>query len=110
MNRIHLDHNETTRPDLAVREEMLSCLHNNFGNPSSVHSFGQEARRIVDEARKSISRLTGESAVLCVAALQVSEAFKIVVEANRSGHFLQILDVWSGSFTSRRVEKEDDCP
>ncbi len=50
------------------------------------------------------------SAALCVAALQVSEAFKLLLGSNRSEYFLQVLDVWSGSFRSIRVEKDSDCP
>jgi cysteine desulfurase len=59
MDRIYLDHNATTRPDPAVREEMLACLDDVFGNPSSLHWFGQEARRIVDRSRKRVSKLIG---------------------------------------------------
>jgi len=57
MNRIYLDHNATTRPDPVVREEMFSCLDNAFGNPSSLHAFGQEARRIVDRSRNRAAKL-----------------------------------------------------
>jgi len=59
MNRIYLDHNATTRPDPAVREEMLSCLDDVYGNPSSLHSFGQEAQRVVDRSRKRAAKLIG---------------------------------------------------
>ena len=59
MNRIYLDHNATTRPDPAVQEEMLSCLDEVFGNPSSLHSFGQQARSVVDLARNRTARLIG---------------------------------------------------
>ncbi len=62
MKRIYLDHNATTRPDSAVREEMLSCLDNVFGNPSSLHFFGQEAQRVVDRARKRVAKLIGSAA------------------------------------------------
>ncbi len=61
MNRIYLDHNATTRPDPAVREEILCCLDEVFGNPSSLHSFGQEASRVVDRSRKLTARLIGAS-------------------------------------------------
>ncbi len=61
-DRIYLDHNATTRLDPAVRAEMLSCLDDVFGNPSSLHSFGQEARRVVDRARKSVAKLIGAAA------------------------------------------------
>lgn len=56
--RIYLDHNATTRLHQAVLDEMLSSL-DVFGNPSSVHSYGQEARRLVDLARRRVAKLIG---------------------------------------------------
>ena len=59
MQRIYLDHNATTRPHPAVVEEMLVCLRDGFGNPSSIHFFGQEARRVLDRARERVADLIG---------------------------------------------------
>jgi cysteine desulfurase len=61
MRRIYLDHNSTTRPDPAVVEEMLPCFGDTFGNASSLHSFGQDARRVVDRSRNRVARLIGAS-------------------------------------------------
>jgi cysteine desulfurase len=55
--RIYLDNSATTRVDEAVLEAMLPCFRENFGNASSVHIFGQEARACVEEARRSIAEL-----------------------------------------------------
>jgi cysteine desulfurase len=57
-----LDHNATTRPDSAVVVEMLSCLEESFGNPSSLHSFGQAARRVADRSRQRVADLIGSLA------------------------------------------------
>ncbi len=57
--RIYLDNSATTRVDDQVVEAMLSCFRESFGNASSVHLFGQEARAIVEEARRSIAELLG---------------------------------------------------
>ena len=57
--RIYLDNSATTRPDDLVVETMLPCLRENFGNASSVHLFGQEARAIVEAARRSVAVLLG---------------------------------------------------
>jgi len=59
MNRIYLDHNATTQPDPAVLAEMIPCLEGVYGNPSSTHGFGQEARRVVDLARQRVASLIG---------------------------------------------------
>ncbi len=62
MKRIYLDHNATTPLDPAVLEEMLPFLTEKFGNASSVHSAGQDARRAVEQARERLARLIGADA------------------------------------------------
>ena len=57
MDPIYLDHNATTQPDPAVVAEMLPCLQTVYGNPSSLHRFGQEARRVLDVARQRVASL-----------------------------------------------------
>jgi len=59
MTTIYLDHNATTPVDPAVRDEMAACLGGAPGNPSSLHSFGREARRVIDRARARAARLIG---------------------------------------------------
>src|SRR4029078_12949588 len=57
MQRIYLDHSATTPLDGRVLDAMLPFLNERFGNPSSVHSFGQEARAAVDRARRQVASL-----------------------------------------------------
>jgi cysteine desulfurase len=57
--RIYLDNSATTCVDEIVLETMLPCFRKNFGNASSVHIFGQEARTVVEEARRSVAGLLG---------------------------------------------------
>lgn len=57
MHRIYLDHNATTPVDPRVFDAMLPFLRDEFGNPSSLHWFGQTARAAVEDARADISRL-----------------------------------------------------
>jgi cysteine desulfurase len=57
--RIYLDNSATTRVDELVLEAMLPCFRENFGNASSVHIFGQEARAVVEDARRSVAELLG---------------------------------------------------
>lgn len=59
MKRIYLDHNATTPVDPRVFEAMAPLLQEVFGNPSSLHWFGQKARGAVDEARGQVATLIG---------------------------------------------------
>jgi len=61
VQRIYLDHNATTPLDPRVVEAMLLPLREDFGNPSSIHWFGQQARARIDDARASVARLLGVS-------------------------------------------------
>jgi len=59
MSLIYLDNNATTRMDPRVVEAMGPYLDEVYGNPSSVHRFGQRCRRAVDEARAAVAGLLG---------------------------------------------------
>ena len=59
MQRIYLDHNATTPPSPAVIDRMSAVLREEFGNPSSVHHFGQRAKAALDEARTAVAVLIG---------------------------------------------------
>jgi len=55
MDRIYLDHNATTPVDPEVVEAMLPWLGEGYGNASSVHSFGREAKVALEQAREQIA-------------------------------------------------------
>jgi len=57
MNRIYLDHNATTAVDSAVLDAMLPSFSSEFGNASSIHTFGQRARAAVETAREQVAAL-----------------------------------------------------
>lgn len=55
MHRIYLDHSATTPVRPEVAKIMLEYMTEKFGNPSSVHFYGREARQALDKARKQIA-------------------------------------------------------
>ncbi len=57
--RIYLDNSATTPVDPEVLEAMIPFLTEQFGNPSSIHFYGQQARAAVDRARHQVAALTG---------------------------------------------------
>ena len=57
MKKIYLDNNATTPLHPEVLEAMLPGLRENYGNPSSIHSFGRSARVQLDEAREKVAYL-----------------------------------------------------
>ena len=57
--RIYLDHNSTTPVHPAVVTAVRTSLEQQFGNASSVHAFGQDAKTVVDNARTSVAELIG---------------------------------------------------
>ena len=59
VQRIYLDHNATTPLLPAVLDRMTVVLREQFGNPSSVHHFGQQAKSAIDEARTAVADLIG---------------------------------------------------
>jgi cysteine desulfurase len=58
-NPIYLDYNATTPVDPAVLEVMLPFFKEHFGNPSSSHAYGKEAKEAVNKAREQTAKLIG---------------------------------------------------
>ncbi|RJP66026.1 MAG: cysteine desulfurase NifS [Candidatus Abyssobacteria bacterium SURF_17] len=57
MKRIYLDHNATTPMNPEVLKAMLPFFTQNFGNASSIHNFGREAREAISKAREQVAAL-----------------------------------------------------
>ena len=57
MRRVYLDHSATTPVRPEVVEAMLPYLREAYGNPSSLHQWGQEAKKAVEQAREEVARL-----------------------------------------------------
>src|SRR4029450_5457288 len=60
--RIYLDHNATTPLDPLVADRMSQAMRDVWGNASSVHHFGQQAKAALDQARGAVGALIGADA------------------------------------------------
>jgi cysteine desulfurase len=59
MKRVYLDYSATTPLDPRVLGAMTSAFSSSFGNASSVHSFGREARMLLEQSRDQVARFIG---------------------------------------------------
>lgn len=59
MRKVYLDHSATTPVRKEVADLVVEYMVDKFGNPSSIHSFGREARKALDEARERLANLIG---------------------------------------------------
>lgn len=78
-NPIFLDNNGTTLLDTRVLEVMLPYLSNQYGSPTSRHSFGRAARQALDQAREQVAEACGAhpSQVIFTASGTESDNFAI---------------------------------
>ncbi len=90
--RVYLDHNASTQVPPEVVAAMLPYLGERFGNPSSVHSFGREAREGVEIAREQIANFlrVGKDEVAFTSGGTESDnlAIKGVAGARGAGHII----------------------
>ncbi|HAQ08821.1 MAG TPA: cysteine desulfurase NifS, partial [Bacillus bacterium] len=88
MERIYLDHAATTPVHPDVLAAMVTVMEADFGNPSSIHHFGREARKILDETRHELAESIGASAINIIFTSGGTEADNLAIigyaETNRS--------------------------
>ncbi|RWZ59983.1 cysteine desulfurase [Halobacillus fulvus] len=88
MESIYLDHAATTPVHPSVIEAMIPIYEEVYGNPSSVHQFGRKARRILDEARKTMANSihAGEKEVVFTSGGTEADNLAIIGTAYANQH------------------------
>lgn len=77
---VYLDHNATTPLDRRVLRAMMPWLRQNYGNPSSLHSLGMDARQTVDDARRALAQAINATARQIVFTGGGSEADNLAIK------------------------------
>jgi cysteine desulfurase len=90
MRRVYLDSNATTAVRPEVVAAMMPVFSEHFGNPSSIHWFGQLARSLVDEARKHVAKLINAetSEIVFLSGGTEADNFAIRSIAAKGGHII----------------------
>ncbi len=88
MERIYLDHAATTPLDAAVLDVMRPYLTEHFGNPSSVHAMGRQARVALEESRARIAEALGAEPAEIVFTSGGTEADNAALALARGGHLV----------------------
>src|SRR3954451_14949736 len=83
--RTYFDHNATTPVDPAVAQTVARALEEYFGNPSSVHHFGQRAKAVLDDARSNVAELIGAEPVEIVFTRGGTEADNLAIRGAAEG-------------------------
>jgi len=90
--RIYLDHNASTAVHPEVLQAMLPYFSEYFGNPSSVHAFGRDARDGMETARERIAgflKVSKDEVVFTSGGTESDNlAIKGIAAAKRSGHII----------------------
>jgi len=81
MKKVYLDNAATTKMYPEVVQEMLRVLENEYGNPSSTHSFGRAAKNLIENSRKNIAKLINAQASEIIFTSSATEASNWILKS-----------------------------
>ncbi|MBA3957516.1 MAG: cysteine desulfurase [Parachlamydiaceae bacterium] len=84
-HKIYLDNNAATALDPRVYSAVIDCLAKDYGNPSSLHSFGRESRALITRARHTIAQYFQFKPQEVVFTSSGTEALNMVIRGMCSG-------------------------
>jgi len=109
MRRVYLDSNATTPMRPEVVAAMMPVFTEHFGNPSSIHWFGQHAKSLIDTARKYVATLINAdtSEIVFVSGGTEADNFAIRGIAAKGGHIItSTIEHHAVMHTCRDLEKQ----
>lgn len=81
MRKVYLDNAATTQIDPEVIEAMIPVLQSNYGNPSSIHSFGRETKALIETSRRKVAKFINAEAAEIIFTSGGTEADNMIVNA-----------------------------
>ncbi|MGY4690435.1 cysteine desulfurase family protein [Salibacterium sp. K-3] len=113
MSAIYVDHAAATPVAPEAAEAMMNVLNSNYGNPSSIHSHGRQARKQLDEARRTLAATIHAAPEEIVLTSTGTEADNLAVTGfayahqNRGNHIItSVVEHHAVLHTCERLEKE----
>jgi cysteine desulfurase len=88
MRRVYLDSNATTPMRPEVVAAMVPVFTEQFGNASSIHWFGQDAKSLIDDARREVAKLINAETSEIVFVSGGTEADNFAVRGTKRGHII----------------------
>ena len=110
--KVYLDHAATTPTDKDVLKEMIPFFTENFGNASSLHKWGQDAKKALEDSRRKIADLinaTPEEIVFTAGGSESDNlAIKGILKANKEKNHIITTDIEHHAVhtTAKELEKE----
>ena len=93
---MYLDNAATTKPSKEVIEDITWCLENVWANPSSIHTPGLEARKLLEESREKVARFIGADPEEIIFAASGSESNNLAIKG-----FLEANDIYDCIVTTQ---------
>lgn len=111
--RIYLDNNATTFLDPRVKETVVYHLEATQGNPSSIHSYGQEARRILSQSRRQIADYLGVKSNEIIFTSSGTEALNMILrgvfDRHPQGHLITSSAEHACVYATAKTMESEGC-
>jgi cysteine desulfurase len=104
MKNVYLDYAATTPVDREVMKAMKPYFSEKFGNPMSIHSFGQEAQVVLDKSRKEIADFLGCDSSEIIFTSGATESNNSVIKGVIRHHYLRSANMFKPHIVTTQIE------
>src|SRR3989338_8420755 len=104
MKRIYLDHAATTPVDAEVVKDMLPYFSEYYGNASSLHSFGTDAYKVMEDSRLKVANLIGASREEIIFTSSGTESDNLAIKGIAAKKKEEIRDIKGPHIITSKIE------